>query len=216
MGNNGYSNLYGAQSYGTPQYGAQPPYGQQPQQPYGQPVYGQQGYGQTAPVAKPAQKKRAAVPRAWGGEPAKRPWYLQTWFIALMFSCWALVIPLIIGIILLVMQSDYDRNLAERYKTIGDADAYWAYVKDDCAKIYREATEKSEALIEEGKRKKLATEKQASQYLLKVDKECKAKRVALKQEMEDLIAQRDFLQEEIRQLQEGQVTLHTEDEDDYA
>ena len=31
-------------------------------------------------------------------------------------------------------------------------------------------------------------------------------------EMEDLIAQRDFLQEEIRQIQEGQVTMASEEE----
>lgn len=210
MGNNSYSNMYGAQSYGTPQYGAQPPYGQQPQQPYTQQPYvqkapyGQQPYGMT-------QKKPVAVPRAWGGEPTQRPWYIQTWFIILMIISFIGFIP---GIILAIKQADYDKKLAERYKTIGDADAYWAYVKEDCAKIYREATEKSEALVEEGKRKKLATEKQASQYLLKVDKECKAKRQELAKEMEDLIAQRDFLQEELRQLQEGQIMVQHETEDD--
>ena len=110
------------------------------------------------------------------------------------------------------MQGNYDDKMFARYKMIEDADTYWAYVKEDCAKIYREATEQSEALIEEGKRKKRITEETANQYLLNVDKECKAKRLALRKEMEDLIAQRDFLQEEIRQIQEGQVTLSSEEE----
>ncbi|MCR4647304.1 MAG: hypothetical protein K5695_18175 [Oscillospiraceae bacterium] len=199
MGTNSYSNMYGAQSYGAPQYGAQPAYGQ-PQQSYRQqPAY-------TQPEAKPAQ---GAAPEVWGtGTPQIRPWYLQTWFIVLMICS---IIGFVPGIILTIMQSDYDKKMFARYKTISDADMYWAYVKEDCAKIYREATERSDKLLEESKQKAQITEQTANQYLLKVDKECKAKRQQLQKEMEDLIAQRDFLQEEIRQIQEGQVTM-SEDE----
>ena len=203
MGTNSYSNMYGAQSYGTPQYGAQPAYGQPS---YGQPVYGQQpAYSQ--PNEQPAQ---GAAPEVWGSGSAKmRPWYLQTWFIVLMICS---IIGFVPGIILTIMQSEHDKKEFARYKTISDADMYWAYVKEDCARIYREATERSDKLIEEGKQKAQITEQTANQYLLKVDKECKAKRQQLHKEMEDLIAQRDFLQEEIRQLQEGQVTFAEEED----
>ena len=199
MGNNSYANLYGTQPYGASLYGAQT------QQPYSQPTYGQR------PAYNPpqAQQQQDTAPEVWGtGSPMVRPWYLQTWFIVLLIVS---IIGFMPGIILTIMQANYDKKLFARYKMIEDADTYWAYVKEDCAKIYREATERSDALIEEGKKKKRITEETANQYLLNVDKECKAKRLALRKEMEDLIAQRDFLQEEIRQIQEGQVTMSSEE-----
>lgn len=200
MVNNSYANMYGAQPYGAS------PYNAQGQQPYSQPVYGQR------PAYQPpqAQTPQDTSPEVWGsGAPLVRPWYLQTWFIILLIVS---IIGFVPGIILTIMQGDYDKKMFARYKTIRDADTYWAYVKEDCAKIYREASERSDALIEEGKKKKRITEETANQYLLNVDKECKAKRAALRKEMEDLIAQRDFLQEEIRQIQEGQITMTSEEE----
>ncbi|MBR3631086.1 MAG: hypothetical protein IKN55_11540 [Oscillospiraceae bacterium] len=199
MGNSSYSDLYGTQAgthYGfEASQGIQPAFGQRP-------AY--------APQNVQSQNPKDAAPKVWGtGSPLRRPWYLQTWFIILLIAS---VVGFVPGIILAVMQGNYDDKMFARYKMIEDADTYWAYVKEDCAKIYREATEQSEALIEEGKRKKRITEETANQYLLNVDKECKAKRLALRKEMEDLIAQRDFLQEEIRQIQEGQVTLSSEEE----
>ena len=200
MGNNGYSDLYGTQPYSAPQYGAQQSQGIQPA--FGQrPAY--------APQNAQSQVPTDSAPDVWGtGSPMVRPWYLQTWFIILLIVS---IIGFVPGVILAIMQGNYDKKLFARYKMIDDADTYWAYVKEDCAKIYREATERSEALIEEGKKKKRITEETANQYLLNVDKECKAKRLALRKEMEDLIAQRDFLQEEIRQIQEGQVTMTSEE-----
>ncbi|MDR0885421.1 MAG: hypothetical protein LBN22_03510 [Clostridiales Family XIII bacterium] len=34
----------------------------------------------------------------------KRKWYLETWFIAILFAFWFLIVPGIIGIILLLLQ----------------------------------------------------------------------------------------------------------------
>ncbi len=201
MRNNQYYDPRNPQSYGTSS-----PYSN-PQQPYGQPQsYGQPSYSygyQTPPPQYNPQPKAPMhnAPRTWGAnEFAQRPWYLQTWFIALMASLWFFGLPLIVVIILLVMQSSYDKKMTEQYKTIQNAESYWACVKEDCARIYQEATEKHDALIKEGLEKKQLTEQKAKQYLLQVDRQCKEKRAATDKEIQELLEQRDLLREEVRQL----------------
>lgn len=201
MGNNPFYGPHSSQSYGTP-----PPYGnpQQPQtQPYGQQSY---SYGYQTPPPQYQQQPKAAVrntPRTWGSSGfAHRPWYLQTWFIVLM-ACLGLTLPL--AIILMVMQSSYDKKIAEQYETIQNAESYWACVKENCARIYQEATEQHDALIKEGMEKKQLTEQKAKQYLLQVDRQCKEKRAATDREIQDLLAQRDLLREEVRQLRESRM-----------
>lgn len=44
-----------------------------------------------------------------------KKWYLQTWFIALMFSLWFFLIPLVIGIVLLFMQRKELNRLNNSY-----------------------------------------------------------------------------------------------------
>lgn len=48
----------------------------------------------------------------------KRKWYLQTWFISLMFAFWFFVIPGIVGIVLLIMQFLEDSKLGKTYGSI--------------------------------------------------------------------------------------------------
>ncbi len=45
----------------------------------------------------------------------KDNWYLSTWFISLLFACWFLLIPLIVGIYLLILQS---RKRVAQYNSI--------------------------------------------------------------------------------------------------
>lgn len=45
----------------------------------------------------------------------KRKWYLQTWFICILFACWFLYgIPLIIGIILLLFKNKEDKRILQQ------------------------------------------------------------------------------------------------------
>lgn len=48
----------------------------------------------------------------------KRKWYLQTWFICLMFSLWVLIIPIAVGIVLLILQALENRELGKKYGRI--------------------------------------------------------------------------------------------------
>lgn len=45
----------------------------------------------------------------------KKKWYLQTWFICIMFAFWFLIIPGIAGIVLLIMQILETNNLIKKY-----------------------------------------------------------------------------------------------------
>lgn len=48
----------------------------------------------------------------------KRKWYLQTWFICLMFAFWPVVLPGILGIIFLIMQIKENYYLGKKYGAI--------------------------------------------------------------------------------------------------
>ena len=44
-----------------------------------------------------------------------KKWYLQTWFICLMFSFWFFIIPGIVGIVFLIMQYGEKKKLEKKY-----------------------------------------------------------------------------------------------------
>lgn len=48
----------------------------------------------------------------------KRKWYLQTWFIALMFAFWFFVIPAVIGIILLYLKSKENKTIQQEHTSL--------------------------------------------------------------------------------------------------
>lgn len=52
----------------------------------------------------------------------KTKWYLSTWFIALMFALWFLVIPAIIGVILLVLHYKQYFAIKQKYGAIDNLD----------------------------------------------------------------------------------------------
>lgn len=78
-------------------------------------------------------------------------WYLQTWFICLLFSLWILVIPGILGIILLFFhynalreeRTKYEKE-RKKYETIEDADSYAKEEKNKCARLMEDTKKKTD------------------------------------------------------------------------
>ncbi len=52
----------------------------------------------------------------------KKKWYLQTWFICLLFAFWFFIIPGIAGLILLILQVIENRKIQKKYGTIDSLD----------------------------------------------------------------------------------------------
>lgn len=48
----------------------------------------------------------------------KRKWYLQTWFICILFAFWPLIVPAVLGVVFLIMQIFENSNLAKKYGRI--------------------------------------------------------------------------------------------------
>ena len=48
----------------------------------------------------------------------KQKWYLQTWFICILFLCWPLIFPPIVGVVLLIMQIIENKKLKKHYGEI--------------------------------------------------------------------------------------------------
>ena len=65
-----------------------------------------------------------------------KKWYLQTWFICVLFVFWAAIIPPIIGLVLLFMQHSELKKQQEEYAMIDDA-------KAECEKMIGDATKKT-------------------------------------------------------------------------
>lgn len=61
----------------------------------------------------------------------KRKWYLQTWFICLMFSLWMLIIPGIIGIVLLILQVLENQKLGKQYGRIDNLKQQISYLENE-------------------------------------------------------------------------------------
>ena len=63
---------------------------------------------------------------------SKRPWYISTWFIALLCCFYMLYVPVIVAIILIIMQSKHDKKIAAEYKTIDDVNNYKETTENLC------------------------------------------------------------------------------------
>lgn len=50
----------------------------------------------------------------------KNKWYLQTWFICLLFIFWYLIVPLIAGIVLVILQYMENKKLTKKYGKIDE------------------------------------------------------------------------------------------------
>lgn len=75
-----------------------------------------------------------------------KKWYLQTWFIALMFSLWFFWIPLVIGIVLLFMQRKELNRLNNSYGTYDE-------LQSKISSLYIEYTKKEEMIKAEFSKK---------------------------------------------------------------
>ena len=75
-----------------------------------------------------------------------KKWYLQTWFIALMFSLWFFWIPLVIGIILLFMQHKELNRLNNSYGSYDE-------LQSKISSLYAEYTKKEEMIKAEFSKK---------------------------------------------------------------
>lgn len=56
------------------------------------------------------------------GTLSKRKWYLDTWFIVLLFAAWPLFLPPILGIVFLVLHYQYQAKLNQRYGALDSLD----------------------------------------------------------------------------------------------
>ncbi len=52
----------------------------------------------------------------------KRKWYLQTWFICVLFVFWPLIVPAILGVVFLILQIFENNKLGKKYGTIDSLD----------------------------------------------------------------------------------------------
>lgn len=66
------------------------------------------------------------------------PWYLQTWFIAILFFFSFWYVPPIAGVVLLILQHKKNKEIEEEYKTIDDANAYKTSVEESCDRRIKE------------------------------------------------------------------------------
>lgn len=60
----------------------------------------------------------------------KTPFYLQTWFISLLFAFWFFIVPIFPGIYLLIKRYAFDKELRAEYEKIDDISAYKKQVDD--------------------------------------------------------------------------------------
>lgn len=65
----------------------------------------------------------------------RKKWYLQTWFIALMFALWPICFPVVIGIVLIIMQYLQDKKLIKIYGSIDTLESKISEKNEDINKL---------------------------------------------------------------------------------
>lgn len=68
----------------------------------------------------------------------KKKWYLQTWFICLVFAFSYLVIPAVIGLVLLIIQTLENKKITEKYGQIDDLEGKILELQNDLEKTMNE------------------------------------------------------------------------------
>ncbi|MBO5069904.1 MAG: DUF4041 domain-containing protein [Roseburia sp.] len=76
----------------------------------------------------------------------KEKWYLQTWFICIMAALWMLIVPAIIALVLLIMQSMENKKLEKVYGDIDGLENRVSSLKKAAAETEKEYEEKRAAL----------------------------------------------------------------------
>ena len=133
------------------------------------------------------------------GKDMKRKWYLQTWFISLMFALWFFVIPGIVGIVLLILQAAEDNKLGKTYGSIDQLNNNLAGLNSKLGQINEEIYKKGQKISElNSEISSLEQEAICKQYLFSdydglTSEECKNKLSLLKLDEQQAIKNSDVL-----------------------
>jgi hypothetical protein len=152
----------------------------------------------------------------------KRPWYLQTWLIGLLFALWFLYgVPAVIGIILLILQFRWDKKLFAKYGEIDNLESLAASMRNNIANIQNHIANLS-ASYEENKAKEISSFEEMKRKLSNEFQESNAKEISNFEEMkrklfnefqtyeENIESQKRNLNEEISEIQTELKALKTE------
>lgn len=121
----------------------------------------------------------------------KMPFYLETWFIAVLFAFWIFIIPLCLGIWFIIERYEYDKKLRVKYQMIDDAAAYKNKVDEWC----------------NTERKKLDDERKSHSTAVSTWENQKSKREMYNQQLDDKKVE---LNQEIKQLTQEIERLQTD------
>lgn len=78
----------------------------------------------------------------------REKWYLQTWFICILFALWVLIVPAVLGVIFLILQIIDDSKLIKKYGRYNDLDATLAAFEEQNSRIQKEISEKKNILAD--------------------------------------------------------------------
>lgn len=122
-----------------------------------------------------------------------RKWYLQTWFIALLFALWFFIVPAIIGIILLIIQFKDDQKVASLVKELHQFDEKIKQKEEEIKNLdnlFKERERRLEEALEAKRidfdKKKIKIKMETEQEISMVMKSCEEQKALLKKELDRL------------------------------
>ncbi len=129
----------------------------------------------------------------------KNKWYLSTWFIALLCSCWFFIFPPIVGIILLIIKSINDKKQQEQYDQTYNQNSQLLQENTNMKQAYDElgVTEYLET-----KQKIEQMEKDSASKISNLENEAKTNLNLLNEEIQNNNILIDKLRTEISELQQ--------------
>lgn len=129
----------------------------------------------------------------------KNKWYLSTWFIALLCSCWFFIFPSIVGIILLIIKSINDKKQQEQYDQTYNQNSQLLQENTNMKQAYDElgVTEYLET-----KQKIEQMEKDSASKISNLENEAKTNLNLLNEEIQNNNILIDKLRTEISELQQ--------------
>lgn len=103
----------------------------------------------------------------------KERWYLQTWFICLLFAFWFFIIPGIAGLVLLVLQILQNNKLKKDYGMIDQLDLKISQLEYDLQNKEKDYEERKQALSNEFAQRKSDEQQQFSIYSSNINEQKK-------------------------------------------
>lgn len=137
-------------------------------------------------------------------------WYLQTWFICLLFALWWFVLPPIVGIVLLILQTLETRKLTEKYgeaseieNNLDELRNNYQHQKEVCSQVKDDFKEELEKLhikkdtmqkeLEQYESDVLCKQFDFSDYSCLTSEECKNKLALLKLTEKESVNNQEFV-----------------------